>query len=309
MRTRCRPAIPTIPDPYATVTGHADVTGADIVLISKKAVMSGVIHANTLSGNPVPGVVITATTTQVPPSGKTLTVTTDANGAYAFDDGTGTGHARKLEPVLWNFNYNVADFNRSASRSRSPPAAPSSMTSSSPNRKAASSGRRSPKFGTAAAVAEGGVTVSAQKNGNPGNPVFQTTSSSLAGHIGEYTIGGLVNGQYTVTFHKTGYADVTTPAAITAVGGVQHRRHDHCEPSGDNHHGEVGRNRRSGRAHLHPRLSRHADAQASPAQRSNVTYTFPATNSAGVTTLAQVLPSTYTISITARTDTSRAHWT
>jgi len=109
----------TIPD--VTITNHGDVLTCslnpvpspctpDIILIAKKATMHGTIRSGSSSGPALQGVVVTATTSQVPPSGKSLTATTGSDGQFFFDDGTGTNHAASLEPVLWSFNYSLADF-------------------------------------------------------------------------------------------------------------------------------------------------------------------------------------------------------
>src|SRR5207249_4025384 len=98
------------PIPDFTITDGSDdasiQTGVgtnNIILIAKKATVTGTIRDTNSSGPVIGNVHVTATSAQL---SKEVSVDSDpTTGVYSF-----TG-SNSLEPVLWSFNFSKANFN------------------------------------------------------------------------------------------------------------------------------------------------------------------------------------------------------
>jgi hypothetical protein len=222
--------------------------------------------------------------------------TTEADGSFFFTDGIGT-HGPALGPVQWDFNYDVPNFAHLGEQiTLAPGSAPIHNVVLARQRNTIQ-GTTFTRFGTATAVAENGVAVEIKNVSNAAD-VHTTTSPTVSGGAtGSYSVTGLLNGSYFVKFTKAGYADSTEQVSVqngqvfSQVGTIQVVPVQttvtvrSAVTNGANNIFISGTT-----VTLTPKPS--------PAQRSPDTYT-AVTDSSGVASFNQVLPSTYVVTISA----------
>lgn len=276
------------PIPTVTVLSHSNEV-QNIVLIARRATVTGTVRDTSSTGPVINGVTVTATTSQVP-GGRSVTVQTNSDGIYTFSN------TDALEPVLWSFNFSVPNFAPLGQQITLLPGAALTNNVTLAQQRNTIRGVTSTKFGSASAVAEGGVTVTITNVNNASDQHVRTSSLS-SGSIGAFEVTGLLNGSYLIDFHKDGFADFNTQAAVSAgqVFVQNATLNVIAVPTTVTVKSEVeeGGNKLSisgTTVTLTPK--------STPVQRSATTFT-AVTNGSGVASFNPVLPSTYTISISA----------
>jgi hypothetical protein len=182
-----------------TVLQQGDITLPTITMTAQPASVDGFVKEGTLSGPGLVGAKITATSSA---AGRTLTFTTTAStGAYSFPG---------LEPVLWTFTYEAPSHGSVFINFTLTPGAAVHHDEALPSRLNTISGTVKSQFGSDTPAAESGVNVNvlATNNGNTTNTNASTDSA------GAYSVGGLNDGTYAVTFSKTGFSDVTQNVSV-----------------------------------------------------------------------------------------------
>jgi hypothetical protein len=252
----------------------------DIILISSPASITVTVTDGTDPLHPViQGVSVTATATLL---NRTVTATTDVHGQFTFTD---------LEPTQWSFNYTVPNyapfgetitFNSGANLIHSVPLV---------QRRNTIQGTTFTKYGSATHAAEDGVTVTVTNLDDTALDPAKTATSALNGAAhGKYTIGGLLNGSYFATFHKDGFTDQK----------VQFTVNDGQTLVLD---GEIAAEAVAVDVTVHSAVTNHGfqgvtvTVTPNVGQRATVTQFASAPLADGVVSFAQLLPSTYTITL------------
>ncbi|MEY2404766.1 MAG: hypothetical protein QOD38_2317, partial [Acidimicrobiaceae bacterium] len=283
--------VTAIPD-FTVTNGSANAL-ADIILIAKKATVGGIIYdgsAPNLNGTfpPIGSVSVTATSASL---NQVRTMISDANtGAWGFTN---------LEPVGWSFNFNKANYGQLGFTITFTAGADLTQDVTLLQQRNTIKGTTKTRWGSATAAAENGVVVTVTDVNNA-NSTFTATSATASSVVGQYSISNLPNGSYFVRFNKSGFTEFETQATVQS-GQVLVQD------------GTIAVNTVATTVTVRSAVTNASNAaipivgttvtltpKVSPAQRAPDPYT-ATTNSSGVATFNQVLPSTYTIAITAVT--------
>jgi hypothetical protein len=278
--------VTAVPD-FTVANGSADAL-ADIMLIAKKASVSGIIHDGSATGNPpIGGVSVTATS---PSLNQVRTMNSDATtGAWGF-----TG----LEPVGWSFNFNKPNYGQLGFTITFTAGADLTQDVTLLQQRNTIRGTTKTRWGSATAAAENDVVVTVADVNTPNTTLFTATSATVSTVVGQYSISAVPNGSYFVRFNKAGFTQFEVQATVQN-GQVLIQD------------GTISVNTVSTTVTVRSAVTNASGAvipivgttvtltpKVSPAQRAPDPYT-AVTSATGVATFNQVLPSTYTIGITA----------